>query len=83
MPFAARKAENHLSPETATAQGYYSSSRRASNDIEVLVLDQDGFTNFSNGHNARSYYNSGGYVTTGSIDLNLLARFLFQCTLAR
>jgi len=47
-----------------TAQG-------GSNDIEVLVLDQDGFTNFSNGHNARTYYNSGGYVTTGTIDLNL------------
>jgi hypothetical protein len=47
-----------------TAQG-------GSNDIEVLVLDQDGFTNFSNGHNANTYYNSGGYVTTGSIDLNL------------
>lgn len=47
-----------------TAQG-------GSNDIEVLLLDQDGFTNFSNGHNANTYYNSGGYVTTGSIDLNL------------
>jgi len=47
-----------------TAQG-------GSNDIEVLVLDQDGFTNFSNGHSARRYYTSDGYVTTGSIDLRL------------
>jgi len=47
-----------------TAQG-------GGNDIEVLVLDQDGFTNFSNRHNASTYYNSGGYVTTGSIDLRL------------
>jgi hypothetical protein len=47
-----------------TAQG-------GGNDIEVLVLDQDGFTNFSNGHNASTYYNSGGYVTAGTIDLNL------------
>lgn len=47
-----------------TAQG-------GSNDIEVSVLDQDGFANFSNGHNANTYYNSGGYVTAGSIDLNL------------
>jgi len=28
------------------------------------------FTNFSNGR-TNAYYNSGGYVTTGSIDLNL------------
>ena len=47
-----------------TAQG-------GSNDIEVLVLDQDGFTNFSNGHSAQRYYASDGYVTTGSIDLRL------------
>lgn len=47
-----------------TAQG-------GSNDIEVLVLDQDGFTNFSNGHSAQRYYDSNGYVTTGSIDLRL------------
>jgi hypothetical protein len=47
-----------------TAQG-------GSNDIEVLVLDQDGFTNFSNGHSAQRYYASNGYVTTGSIDLRL------------
>jgi hypothetical protein len=47
-----------------TAQG-------GANDIEVLVLDQDGFTNFSNGHNASTYYRSEGYVTTGGFDLNL------------
>jgi predicted nucleic acid-binding Zn ribbon protein len=47
-----------------TAQG-------GSNDIEVLVLDQDGFTNFSNSHSAQRYYASDGYVTTGSIDLRL------------
>jgi len=47
-----------------TAQG-------GSNDIEVLVFDQNGFTNFSNGHSARRYYASDGYVTTGSIDLRL------------
>ncbi len=54
---------NHLTGHF-TAQG-------GSNDIEVLVMDQDGFTNFSNGHNAKTYYNSGGYITTGSIDLSL------------
>jgi hypothetical protein len=47
-----------------TAQG-------GSNDIEVLVLDQEGFTNFSNGHSAQRYYASDGYVTTWSIDLRL------------
>ena len=35
------------------------------------MLDQDGFTNFSNGHSAQRYYASDGYVTTGSIDLRL------------
>ncbi|SRR6266496_1557592 len=54
---------NHLTGHF-TAQG-------GSNDIEVLVLDQDEFTNFSNGHNAKTFYNSGGYITTGSIDLRL------------
>jgi predicted nucleic acid-binding Zn ribbon protein len=59
-----------LKPGMTHVMGHFT-AQGGSNDIEVLVLDQEGFTNFSNGHNAKTYYTSDGYVTTGSIDLNL------------
>jgi len=61
-----------LSTATTHLTGHYT-AQGGGNDIEVLVLDQDGFTNFSNKHAAQTYYNSGGYVTTGTIDLHLAA----------
>ena len=36
------------------------------NDIIVYILNDDGFTNFKNGHPATTFYNSGK-VTTASI----------------
>jgi hypothetical protein len=40
------------------------------NDIEVYILDQDGFENWNNNNNARTYYNSMR-VTVGTIDVRL------------
>lgn len=36
------------------------------NDIECYIMDEAGFTNFKNGHNAKTYYNSGR-ATVGNI----------------
>jgi hypothetical protein len=59
-----------LSAATTHLTGHFTAQGGA-NDIEVFVFDQDGFTNFSNKHSAKTFYSSGGYVTTGSIDLQL------------
>jgi hypothetical protein len=40
------------------------------NDIEVFILDEDGFENWRNGHRAPTYYNSGR-VTVGRFDVRL------------
>src|SRR6266404_1299935 len=73
FPVAAQHYVSYTFPlkaDSSHVTGHFT-AQGGSNDIEVLVLDQDGFTNFSNRHNASTYYNSGGYVTTGSIDLRL------------
>ena len=49
--------------------GHFTASGGA-NDIDVLVVDEDGFANFNNNHEARTFYRSG-YVTAGTIDLRL------------
>jgi hypothetical protein len=54
----------------ARVRGRFSASGGA-NDVEVFILDDDGFQNFKNGHRASTYYNSGGYVTVGTIDRTL------------
>ncbi|HEU4593943.1 MAG TPA: hypothetical protein VFS10_02160 [Pyrinomonadaceae bacterium] len=40
------------------------------NDIEVFILDEDGFENWRNGHRVGTYYNSGR-ITVGRFDVNL------------
>jgi hypothetical protein len=40
------------------------------NDIEVFILDEDGFENWRNGHRVATYYNSSR-ITVGRFDLNL------------
>ena len=40
------------------------------NDIEVYILDEDGFENWRNGHRASTYYNSGR-VTVGRFNVKL------------
>lgn len=57
------------SRDTVRLYGRFRASGGA-NDIEVYVLDEDGFENWSNGHGARTYYNSGR-VTVGRFDLRL------------
>jgi hypothetical protein len=49
--------------------GHFSASGGA-NDIDVWVVDEDGFANFTNNHQVRTFYQSG-YVTAGTIDLRL------------
>jgi len=41
------------------------------NDIWVSIVDEVGFTNFTNGTAAQTYYNTGGYATVGKIDVVL------------
>lgn len=40
------------------------------NDIETFIVDEDGFENYSNRHQVRTYYNSGR-VTVGTINTAL------------
>lgn len=40
------------------------------NDIEVFIVDEDGFENWRNGHQVPTYYNSGR-VTVGRFDVRL------------
>jgi hypothetical protein len=62
---------------TATSQtlnqritGHFEATGGSGNDVEVFLLDEDGFTNFKNGHSTRTLYNSGK-VTAGTIDVPL------------
>lgn len=40
------------------------------NDIEVYIVDEDGFENYRNGHAVQTYYNSGR-VTVSRINIRL------------
>jgi hypothetical protein len=50
--------------------GHFTATGGMGNDIAVYILDEDGFTNFKNGHPANTFYNSGK-VTTASISAAL------------
>jgi len=50
--------------------GPFTASGGGGNDINVYVMDQTDFTNWSNGHQASTYYNSG-QVTTGTVSASL------------
>jgi hypothetical protein len=43
------------------------------NDIEAFLVDDDGLENLRNGHAARNFYHSAGFVTTDTIDCQLSA----------
>jgi predicted nucleic acid-binding Zn ribbon protein len=43
------------------------------NDIDVALFTAEGYVNFQNGHAGSTYYQSPGYVTAGSIDINIPA----------
>jgi hypothetical protein len=52
--------------------GNFTASGGLGNDIEVLVLSENDFINWRNGHPANALYNSGK-VTVGSLNVNLPA----------
>jgi hypothetical protein len=56
-------------PRSATMgvlQGRFRAQGGSGNDVEVFLLDADGFENFQNGHRVNTLYNSGR-VTVGNI----------------
>jgi hypothetical protein len=50
--------------------GRFRASGGGGNDVEVYILDEDGFENFKNGHRVQTYYNSGR-VTVANINISL------------
>jgi hypothetical protein len=55
---------------SVVVSGSFTASGGSGNDIEVLVMDQTNYVNWSNSHQANAYYDSG-QVTTGTISANL------------
>jgi hypothetical protein len=51
-------------------QGRFEASGGSGNDVEVVVVTEDAFTNWQNHHSVPTYYNSGR-VTVGSVDARL------------
>jgi len=54
----------------ATVAGRFRAEGGSGNDIEVYIVDENGFENFRNGHTVGTYYNSGR-VTVADIRLSL------------
>lgn len=50
--------------------GNFSASGGGGNDVEVFLLDDDGFVNWQNGHQTPTFYNSGR-VTQSTVDVQL------------
>jgi hypothetical protein len=48
-------------------EGRFVATGGAGNDLEVYLLDEDGFSNWQNGHATRTFYNSGR-ATVGDLD---------------
>lgn len=53
-----------------TVAGRFTAEGGSGNDIRVLVLDEDAFVNWKNGHSVNTLYNSG-QVTVGRLNLRL------------
>ena len=51
-------------------QGRFEASGGSGNDVEVVILSEDAFTNWQNHHSVSTYYNSGR-VTVGTVDARL------------
>lgn len=56
--------------DRATVAGRFRAQGGSGNDVEVYILDEDGFENYRNGHRVQTYYNSGR-VTVGTINVTL------------
>lgn len=54
----------------ATLSGDFTASGGSGNDIQVLLMNQNDYINWKNGHEARVYYNSEK-ITIGKIDVHL------------
>jgi hypothetical protein len=52
--------------------GDFTASGGLTNDIEVFVFPENDFVNWQNGHNAKTFYQSGK-VTVGTVNVNLPA----------
>jgi hypothetical protein len=50
--------------------GNFRASGGSGNDIEVIIVDEEGFKNFANKQGARTYYNSGK-LSIGNINVRL------------
>jgi hypothetical protein len=62
-------------PQGATSvqlHGNFTASGGMGHDIEVFILPETDFVNWQNGHNAKTFYNSGK-ITVGSLNVNLPA----------
>lgn len=57
-------------PTTARVVGSFQ-AQGGRNDIWAYVMDREGFTDFTNGQSAKTYFNTTGYVNTAQIDLVL------------
>ncbi len=53
-------------PNQALVSGNFTASGGSGNDIRVLILNETAYTNWVNGHDVSTYYDSG-QLTTGSI----------------
>lgn len=56
----------------AMVEGRFQAEGGSGNDVVILILDQDGFTNWQNHHAVPTFYNSG-QVTVGDIHAGPLA----------
>lgn len=56
--------------DRASVAGRFRAQGGSGNDVEVYILDEDGFENYRNGHRVQTYYNSGR-VTVGTINVTL------------
>lgn len=56
--------------EVTRIAGRFRARGGSGNDVEVFILDEDGFENWRNGHRAGTYYNSGR-ATVGRFDVTL------------
>jgi len=55
----------------ATVSGKFTASGGAGNDIESVLADEEGYTNWINGHEARVFWDTQGRQTTGGFSTML------------
>ncbi len=70
LNFAYFKLDVPAGASSVLVHGDFTASGGLGNDIEVFLLPESDFVNWQNGHNAKTFYNSGK-VTIGTINVNL------------